>query len=111
VHAVGLRPIFRQLDSDPNRRAEFIGALNTLEKKIPPNAVVSAWYPLVSHVDNRSQIYVWPTPFYAEDWGRGTDTGARLRVASQVQYLLLPVPLTPGTDPNVFKRISSDFGS
>jgi len=86
-----------------------IGALNTLEKKIPPNAVVSAWYPLVSHVDNRSQIYVWPTPFYAEDWGRGTDTGARLRVASQVQYLLLPVPLTPGTDPNVFKRISSDF--
>jgi len=45
----------------PSRRVPSV-ALNTLEKKIPPNAVVSAWYPLVSHVDNRSQIYVWPTP-------------------------------------------------
>jgi len=52
----GLRPIFRQLDSDPNRRAEFHRALNTLEKKIPPNAVVSAWYPWspTSTIDRRS---------------------------------------------------------
>lgn len=89
--------------------ANSIGALNYLEKDLPPNAVVSAWYPLVSHIDNRAQIYVWPTPFYAEDWGRGNDTGARLPVASEVQYLLLPNPLIFGEDPNVFQKIASDY--
>jgi uncharacterized membrane protein len=86
-----------------------IQGLNYLEKELPPNAVVSAWYPLVSHIDDRAQIYVWPTPFYAENWGAGTDTGARLSVASQVQYLLLPIPLDSGTDPSVLKSISHDF--
>lgn len=86
-----------------------IGALNYLENRLPPNAAVSAWYPLDAHIDNRSQIYVWPTPFYAEDWGRGNDTGARLPVASQVQYLLLPIPLNSGEDPTVFHKIASHF--
>jgi hypothetical protein len=86
-----------------------IAALNVLEQGLPPNAVVSAWYPLVSHIDNRSQVYVWPTPFYAEDWGQGTNTGARLPVASQVQYLLLPIPLNADTDPQVFQKIASDY--
>ena len=86
-----------------------IGALNYLEKYLPPNAAVSAWYPLDAHIDNRAQIYVWPTPFYAEDWGRGNDTGARLPVANQVRYLLLPIPLIAGEDPNVFQKIASDF--
>lgn len=86
-----------------------IAALNYLEKYLPPNAAVSAWYPLDSHIDNRAQIYVWPTPFYAEDWGRGNDTGARLPVANQVQYLLLPKPLIFGEDPDVFHKIAHDF--
>jgi len=70
--------------------------------------VVSAWYPLVSHVDNRSQIYVWPTPFYAEDWGRGTDTVPDF--ASRAKCSICSFRFfDSGTDPNVFKRISSDF--
>lgn len=86
-----------------------IGALNYLEKQLPPNAAVAAWYPLISHIDNRTQVYVWPTPFYAEDWGRGNDTGARLPVANQVQFLLLPIPLISGENPEVFHKIASDF--
>lgn len=89
--------------------AHSVPALNYLEKYLPPNASVSAWYPLDSHIDNRSQIYVWPTPFYAEDYGNGHDTGTRLPQASQVQYLLLPVPLTSDEDPYVFQEISSDY--
>jgi uncharacterized membrane protein len=88
---------------------EGVQGLNYLETLLPPNAAVSAWYPLVSHIDERSQIYVWPTPFYAEDWGAGTDTGARLPVANQVQYLLLPIPLDSSTDPGVLKAIAPDY--
>ena len=70
-----------------------VNAVNALEARIPPNAVVSAWYPLASHLDHRTQIYVWPTPFSASNWGLGTNNGARLSVSSQVQYLILPDPL------------------
>lgn len=86
-----------------------ISALNTLEKEIPPNAVVSAWYPLLSHIDERSGIYVWPTPFYAENYGVGNVTGQRLPAANQVQYLLLPTPLNSVTDPDVFQKIRRDY--
>ena len=86
-----------------------ISALNTLEKEIPPNAVVSAWYPLLSHIDERSGIYVWPTPFYAENYGVGNVTGQRLPPANQVQYLLLPTPLNSVTDPDVFQKIRRDY--
>jgi uncharacterized membrane protein len=86
-----------------------VQALNHLEKALPPNAVVSAWYPLDSHVDNRAQIYVWPNPFYAEDWGHGNTTGKRLPSASQVKYLLLPIPLVYGEDPDVFHKIASQY--
>jgi hypothetical protein len=86
-----------------------INALNYLEKGLPPNAVVSAWYPLVSHIDHRDQVYVWPTPFYASNWGLLNDTGARLPVASQVQYLLLPIPLSSADNPGVLNQIASSY--
>ncbi len=85
-----------------------IQGLNYLEKQLPPNAVVAAWYPLVSHIDQRTQIYVWPTPFSASNWGLG-QTGERLPVSGQVQYLLLPVPLTSSEDPQVFSQISKHY--
>jgi hypothetical protein len=86
-----------------------INALNYLEKGLPPNAVVSAWYPLVSHIDHRDQVYVWPTPFYASNWGLLNDTGARLPVASQVQYLLLPLVLSAPDHADVFKQITGGY--
>ena len=86
-----------------------INALNYVEKGLPSNAVVTAWYPLVSHIDHRDQVYVWPTPFYASDWGLLNDTGARLPVASQVQYLLLPIPLSRSDSANVFQQIAGGY--
>jgi uncharacterized membrane protein len=86
-----------------------INALNYLEKGLPANSVVSAWYPLVSHIDHRDQIYVWPTPFYASNWGLLNDTGARLPVASKVQYLLLPLVLSAPDHADVFKQITGGY--
>jgi len=86
-----------------------IKALAYVEKGLPANAVVAAWYPLVPHIDHRDQVYVWPTPFYASNWGTTNDTGARLPVASQVQYLLLPTALSAPDHADVFKQIAGDY--
>ncbi len=86
-----------------------INALNALEKQVPPNAVVTAWYPLVAHLDHRAQVYVWPNPFSASNWGLLNDTGARLPVASQVTYLLLPTPLGPNNSRGVLRQIEGDY--
>ena len=86
-----------------------IGALNYLERYLPPNAAVSAWYPLDAHIDNRTQIYVWPTPFYAEDWGNGKGTGARFRVAESGAISSPADPLDIRRGSSVFQKIASDF--
>lgn len=80
-----------------------------LEKGLPSDAVVSAWYPLVSHVDHRTQVYVWPTPFSASNWGLGTNSGVRLPFASQVQYLMLPVSLGVTEEPKLFASLSKGY--
>ena len=80
-----------------------------LEHRIPPNAVVSAWYLFVPHLDQRTQIYLWPTPFDTQNYGLFKNDGARLAVASQVQYLVLPVALDSSDDASVFAHISSYF--
>jgi len=86
-----------------------INALAYVEKALPPNAVVTAWFPLVSHVDHRDQVYVWPNPFSAANWGISNDTGTRLPVASQVRYLLLPLVLSAADHADVFQQIAGGY--
>ena len=92
-----------------NLSSGTIRAAGYLEARLPPEAVVAAWYPLVSHIDHRTQIYVWPTPFSASNWGLGTNIGARLPVSKRVEYLMLPVPLPPGNSNNVFASVSKSY--
>jgi uncharacterized membrane protein len=84
--------------------ADINGALRAL----PRQAVVSAYYPYVAHIDHRTRIYMWPTPFAAQYWGLYTQEGQRLSFAGQIQYLVLPAALT-GTDANVFASIASQY--
>jgi hypothetical protein len=86
-----------------------IQAASYLEAGLPSNAVVSAWYPFVSHIDHRTQVYVWPTPFSAQNWGLGTNIGTRLPVAGQVQYLMLPVSLAGTNYRSLFVSMSGDY--
>lgn len=80
-------------------------AVAYVERGLPANASVSAWYPLVAHIDHRTHIYVWPTPFSAQNWGLLNNTGARLPVADKVHYLFLPVPLNSTENPDVLNAI------
>jgi uncharacterized membrane protein len=107
----GLAPFSRDsfYPAGSNVPGSTIRAATYLEIRLPPNAVVSAWYPFVSHIDHRSQVYVWPTPFAAINWGLGTNNGAPLPFARQVQYLMLPLVLAPGNNRAVFESISKRY--
>ena len=89
--------------------AAIVSAINKLEADIPANAVVSAWYLFVPHLDHRTQIYLWPTPFDTQNYGLFNNNGDRLPQAANVQYIMLPVPITSDDDPTVFASISSKF--
>jgi uncharacterized membrane protein len=84
-------------------------ALDYLDSLIPPNAVVSAWYPLVSHLDHRVDIYMWPNPFSASNWGKINEEGKRLPQASTVEYILLPDPLNSTQNSNVLGAIRNYY--
>jgi len=80
-----------------------------LESQIPPNAIVSAWYLFVPHLDHRTQIYLWPTPFDTGNYGLFNNNGTVLPIASKVEYLVLPVPLTTSPDTTVLAGIRKQF--
>lgn len=105
----GLAPFSRQPvypHSAPDSPAVL--AVNRALRAVPPDAVVSADYPYVSHLDHRVDCYQWPTPFRATYWGTYTQEGQRLPQAATVQYLVIPTYRT-GTDAEVFDSIAPAF--
>ncbi len=86
-----------------------VRSFTTLENRIPANAVVSAWYLFVPHLDHRTQIYLWPTPFDSQNYGLFAHNGERLSFANKVEYLVLPVYLDSSDDASVFAKISRYF--
>jgi uncharacterized membrane protein len=62
---------------------------------IPDDAVVSAFYGYVPHVDHREEIYMFPNPFHASYWGTFKQEGQRLPQADRVEYILVPTVLDP----------------
>ena len=83
-------------------------AVNRALRAVPPNAVVSAAYPYVSHLDHRLYCYQWPTPFRATYWHLYTQEGQTLPFAGTVQYVVIPRQLSQD-DQIVFDRIAPQF--
>jgi uncharacterized membrane protein len=105
----GLAPFSREHTIQPLAPGDpATRAIDRLLTEVPRNAVVSAQYAFVAHLDHRTRIYQWPTPFRAKYWSMYRQEGQRLRFAGQVQYLVLPVPLAGG-DKRVFASISARF--
>ena len=82
--------------------------INAVIAALPPDAVVSAHYEMVSHLDHRDRAYQWPTPFRAQYWGVWTQEGQRLPFADDVRYVVLPVQLSP-EDQAVYDQIRVNF--
>ena len=75
---------------------------------IPDDAVVSAHYAYVPHVDHRKKIYMFPTPFKAIYWGTFKQEGKRIPEADTVEYVFVPAQLDP--DPKaVLDGIRGEF--
>jgi uncharacterized membrane protein len=85
-----------------------VAATTAVLKEVPPNAVISAYYAYVPHLDHRTRIYQWPTPFRATYWGLYTQEGQRLPFANQVEYVVLPTSLSP-SDEQVLSEISHQY--
>ncbi len=83
--------------------------INSIERTIPPNAIVSAYYLFVPHLDHRTQIYLWPTPFETGNYGLFNNNGTTLPVAKNVQYLMLLLPVTNSEDLSTFNSIAKHF--
>jgi hypothetical protein len=63
--------------------------------------VVSAHYRFVTHLEHRLEIYEFPVPWKARNWGTFEQEGQRLPEADRVQYVVVPVPLE-ASDQEVF---------
>jgi uncharacterized membrane protein len=84
-----------------------VQAINQVKDKLPPGAIVSAYYAYAPHVDHRARVYMWPTPFSAIYWNTFKQEGQRLPVADDVQYLFLPTNLED--HPQTLTKIRGDF--
>jgi uncharacterized membrane protein len=84
-----------------------VSDIHQVEKALPPGAVVSVYYSYASHVDHRTRVYMWPTPFAASSWKTFKQEGQRLPEANDVEYLLLPP--TIDDHPGVFDKIRTQF--
>ena len=104
----GLAPFSRQSYPHANPSSAQVTEINSVLRLVPANAVVSAYYPYVAHLDHRIRIYQWPTPFRAQYWGLYRQEGQRLSFADQVQYVVLPVDLSPA-DQSVLASIAKQY--
>ncbi len=104
----GLAPFSRNVYPHWSPNSPQVLAINSLLRQVPPHAVVSAYYPYVAHLDHRTRIYQWPTPFRAEYWGLYRQEGQRLPFADQIQYVVIPVGLSPA-DLAVWTSISNQY--
>ncbi len=104
----GLGPFSRDTYPHLDPSSAAVAQINEVRAAIPPDAVISAYYGYVSHVDHRLRCYLWPTPFRAQYWDLYTQEGQRLPFAGQVRYLFLPTTLSP-SDRTVLDSIRSQF--
>lgn len=77
---------------------------------VPDDAVVSAHYRFVTHLEHRREIYEFPVPWRARNWGTFEHEGQPLPArAARVEYVVLPLPMDP-SDQAVFDAdVAGDF--
>lgn len=56
---------------------------------LPKDARISAHYSIVPHISHRREIYYWPNPFRAENYGNGSVEGRRMPAADGIEYVVV----------------------
>lgn len=78
---------------------------------VPDDAVVSAHYRFVTKLEHREEIYEFPVPWRARNWGTFDREGQPLPDrAARVEYVVVPLPMDP-SDQAVFDvEVAPRFG-
>lgn len=95
----GLAPFSEQHYPYASARDPAVIATQQVIDRVPPKAVISAYYDYVPELDHRVGVYMWPNPFVANNWGDLREEGQPLPYAKDVQYVVLPDAVA-ATDPN-----------
>lgn len=75
---------------------------------IPATASVAVLPSLVPHLSQRQEIFEFPNPWRATNWGDSSADGERLSYAGSVDYLIVPPNLSP-QDRSLVQEVTDDF--
>ena len=87
--------------------AAHVGPIHRLLAKIPPRASVSSHYSFITHLDHRREIYEFPVPWYAQNWGDGRTTGARLPESADVEYIVVRLAVLNARDSAILGQLEA----
>ncbi len=108
-YAWGLAPFSRHTYPHLSPSSVQVHAIDAVLSHLPANAVVSAYYPYVAHIDHRLRVYMWPNPFRAQYWDTFRQEGQRLPFANQIDWLVLPTDLSAADQASTFASIAPAF--
>jgi len=91
----GPTPLGRNEASIANPDGSSIPYILQARDMMPDDAILSAHYTYVSHMNHRERIYNFPNPFKANYWGTFKTEGQRLPEADEVEYIMMPTALDP----------------
>ena len=104
----GPMPVSRHPTIFAQSSAPYVADNRAIAKLIPPNAVVSAYYGYVPHIEHRTEIYQFPVPFRALYWGVRDEEGKPLtKLIPKVDYVMVPTEL--GDEQATMDAIKGDY--
>jgi uncharacterized membrane protein len=102
-------PIGRVRPFIGNPRDPSVASFDRAARLIPRNAAVSAYYGYVAQLSHREEIYMFPNPWRASNWGTFKQEGQRLSRADRVQFVIVPADLLGLEDAAVLEEIRREF--
>ena len=104
----GPTPLWKSHPFVANTDTPFVASFRAAERLLPEDAVVSAHYAWVPQISHREEVYLFPNPWRAGNWGRFDREGQRLPEAARVKYIFVP-PTLGDQDKAVLDSLRAEF--
>ena len=102
-------PIGEYVAPDPG--SEQAEAARAALEKVPDDAVVSAHYSYVPHLAHREEIYEFPVPWKARNWGAFEQEGQRLDFAGRIEIVVVAPDSLSAEEGAILEDIRADFST
>ena len=104
----GPTPLWKDHPFVASTGTPFVASFRVAQGLLPDDAIVSAYYAWIPQISHREEVYLFPTPWKAGNWGRFKQEGQRLPEADRVEYILVP-PSLEGQDKTVLDGLRAEF--